>query len=574
MKLCFRALALLLLLLTCFAVSCNKDGDSTEPATDGVSDSPLEENREYMPLDADVKILCTRQWSNEMKEYCDRIAAAIKEKSGLELEVIYKSENAGKEIVVGYLDNHAGSAEAYNSISIDQYAVCVNDSSAVVAAYKTELLAKAVEEFLARSIVRVGGEWKIASVPPTGDGNDASRAITAYRIVYAADAESYITDEIVPYIKETIASKYKIDIPAVSDAEPESEYEIVIGNTNRATDATKRLLSDTDESDVYRSAVAVDQNKLFALGREKNSLKVSVAKLLERVIYSDYGPKLFDLKSKMYLSMEMAAANERALAEGSDVRVMSYNVLNPAWGLDENRTLNKVENRIDRIIDLLLYYRPDVVGLQEASVEWHNALGDMFIDMGAYEMACKTSNGGAPNMTGFLYNPATLRVVDEYVIDIVENSDHRVVSVAVFETLADGKRFVVINTHPAPTSHASYAEHMQKINEIELVELEKYKELPVLLTGDFNTKENREEYATLVETLGVKNVKFEADVMIHNYAGTGFKAPAKCEGNRCIDHIFINANVDPKLYSAVIKDGIQYGSDHLPIYADVALGQS
>jgi endonuclease/exonuclease/phosphatase family metal-dependent hydrolase len=174
-------------------------------------------------------------------------------------------------------------------------------------------------------------------------------------------------------------------------------------------------------------------------------------------------------------------------------------------------------------------------------------------------------------MTGFLYNPATVKVVDSYVIDIVPDSEIRVVSVAVFERLESGEQFVVMNTHPAPQEQASYGDHMKKIAEIECAEMEKYKDMPVFLVGDFNTRENQQEYADFTAALGVKNVKYEADQLLHDYAGNGFKAPVENNGSRCIDHIFINENIDAKLYSAVIHDGIERGSDHIPIYADVAL---
>jgi diacylglycerol kinase family enzyme len=57
--------------------------------------------------------------------------------------------------------------------------------------------------------------------------------------------------------------------------------------------------------------------------------------------------------------------------------------------------------------------------------------------------------------------------MEEYVVHYTDwaDSDIRVVSFAVFETLADGKRFVMTNTHPAP--HAQhYSGHMAELNRI------------------------------------------------------------------------------------------------------------
>ena len=213
---------------------------------------------------------------------------------------------------------------------------------------------------------------------------------------------------------------------------------------------------------------------------------------------------------------------------------------------------------------------PDVIGLQETSEEWHAFFDKTLVNTGIYSKCCENINSKY-NMTGFMYNPQTVKVVDSYVIDFVPNSEYRVVSVAVFERLEGGEQFVVMNTHPAPQSQESYGAHMKKITEIESAEMEKYKDLPVFLTGDFNTRENQKEYTDFLAALGVKNAKYEADQLLHDYAGNNFKKPVENDGTRCIDHIFINENVDAKLYSAVIHDGIERGSDHLPIYADVAL---
>ena len=49
-------------------------------------------------------------------------------------------------------------------------------------------------------------------------------------------------------------------------------------------------------------------------------------------------------------------------------------------------------------------------------------------------------------------------------------------ALSIFETLASGERFVLINTHPAPQSQKPYAEHMKAIMEIESAEMEKYKD--------------------------------------------------------------------------------------------------
>ena len=154
-----------------------------------------------------------------------------------------------------------------------------------------------------------------------------------------------------------------------------------------------------------------------------------------------------------------------------------------------------------------------------------------------------------------------------------KNSEIRVFSVAVFEKLSDGTRFVVTNTHPAPTGQAeNYARNFADLLKIADVELEKYKDLPVIMTGDFNTKEQAEMYRTFMNTAGVKDAKYEADTLVRDYCTySGWQKAPKSGNANCIDHIFVNSKTDVKLFNVVIDHDVPNTSDHIPIYADIAL---
>lgn len=254
-----------------------------------------------------------------------------------------------------------------------------------------------------------------------------------------------------------------------------------------------------------------------------------------------------------------------------DIRIMSYNILNPDWTSAPNTA---VEDRIVLVRDIVNDFAPDVIGLQEAEVKWQAAIEVALCDNGTYKFACKLNKTEKPNMTTFLYNTKTLKLVDEYVIDIDEHSDIRVVSMAIFEKISDGKRFLVTNTHPSPSiSQAeNYKRHMEYITTILKYHFNKNSDMPIIMTGDFNTREQSEYYTKLMNDLGVKDAKYEAETLVRDYSTcSGFnKQPVK--GNAyCIDHIFVNNNVDVKLFDVIIDHDVQKASDHLPIYADIML---
>ena len=261
-------------------------------------------------------------------------------------------------------------------------------------------------------------------------------------------------------------------------------------------------------------------------------------------------------------------ADDPALTEGADIRVMSYNVLNPKWN-----TSAPIDGRDDIVAEVIKYYMPDVVGVQETAEVWHNALKSRLVDTGYYAMACAKTTSGKYNMTTFLYNPETLRLVDEYVIDLDAGSDIRVFAVAVFEKIADGERFVVTNTHPAPASSQpeNYARNFASIIALVGDEMAKHEGLPVIMTGDFNTKEQAEAYTELMSAAGVKDAKYEAEILRRDYStARAWGAEIHAGNAACIDHIFVNDEAEVKLYNVVIGHNVDAASDHIPIYADIA----
>ena len=66
------------------------------------------------------------------------------------------------------------------------------------------------------------------------------------------------------------------------------------------------------------------------------------------------------------------------LAEGADLRIMSYNILHPDW------SRVPVKGRDEIVAGILQYYMPDVVALQEAGAKWHKALTPLLVEPGVF----------------------------------------------------------------------------------------------------------------------------------------------------------------------------------------------
>ena len=270
---------------------------------------------------------------------------------------------------------------------------------------------------------------------------------------------------------------------------------------------------------------------------------------------------------------ETEADDASELTEGADLRIMSYNIMHPDW------SHVSVKGRDEIVAAILRCYMPDVIALQEAGAKWHKALIPLLMDSGVYAPACRQSNadGFVFNTTSFLYNPQTVSLVEEYILDLEIKNATRVFSVAVFETLTDGSRFVVANTHPAPRNEPEkYARNMADLTAFAADVVEKYADLPVIIAGDFNTPEQSDLYLRFMNEAGVKDAKYEAKVLVRScstYFGYQVE-PDPDNADCCVDHIFVNDRVNVELFNAVIDHDARNASDHVPIYADIDLKES
>ena len=382
--------------------------------------------------------------------------------------------------------------------------------------------------------------------------------ILDYRIVYDADGSSAVASDVASRLQNDLAWEIGI-VPDTVDA---VSNEIVLGAAARSNEKVASYLTGgANELSEFDFAVVVESGKIYLAANTNAGLYQALDKLVELATAGT-------IADGIYLKDAYNTTDAAELADGADVRVMSYNVLYSTEYL--------VEDRIGNFLNILGYYKPDVIGLQETSsgsnAGWHEYIQDALVSDGIYKKACYASESVSGLMTTFLYNPDTVKLIDEYVIDLEEASQIRLLAVAVFERITDGQRFVVTNTHPAPYGSTNYSANLTAMLTAAKTELAKYSDLPVLMVGDFNTDESDGEYNTIMSELGVVDTKYAADTMVRAYnTWSGFGVDPVEGSDYCIDHIFANGNVDPILYNIVIDHDVKNTSDHIPLYADVKL---
>lgn len=250
-----------------------------------------------------------------------------------------------------------------------------------------------------------------------------------------------------------------------------------------------------------------------------------------------------------------------------ETRVVSFNV--------RCRDVNEepVETRHHIVVEEILKLDPDICGLQEVTSGWRNEiikrLGDKYTFIGEIR----------DNLPDGEYSPIIFKS-DKYTLldsgtfwisetpDVMSTSwDSACFRVCTYVKLRDnetGKVFAHLNTH---LDHAGKEARKNGAKLISDFIKDNYSDIPVILTGDFNSSIFSGAYRGIIKS-GMKDARFNAENSEHY--GTYHDAKPILQPFYTIDFIFASSMVNIKTYKTVTV-GIEsrFVSDHFPVYADV-----
>lgn len=252
--------------------------------------------------------------------------------------------------------------------------------------------------------------------------------------------------------------------------------------------------------------------------------------------------------------------------EGS-IRVMSFNVLY------DGKNERAMKNRRGIAVEKILQIDPDILGVQEATHEWMKWFNSKLKD---YKHVGVGRDDGdiEGEFAAIFYHKDKYKLLDSGTFWISETPDipsrswasacNRICTWAVFEDLKTGQKFAHLNTHLDHVSNQA----RQKGVEMILDKAAEYGGLPVIVTGDFNFRENSALYKTITADL-LEDTKFAAPDTMHHATFHNFM-PAGMQGDTILDYIFVSKNIRSLLYRVETQgvDG-RAVSDHYPIYADL-----
>ncbi len=254
-----------------------------------------------------------------------------------------------------------------------------------------------------------------------------------------------------------------------------------------------------------------------------------------------------------------------------DVKVMSYNVYIAGTGK------KSPENRGELVTKTIRGEMPDSFGLQEADIAWVNRVSEA---MPEYAWAGVGRDDGAEDgeFSPVFYLKDKYKLVDSGTFWLSETPDtpskgwdavcKRICTWVILEEKESGKRYAHMNAHMDHIG-VKARENGAKL----IAEKASSFDMPVVVTGDFNTDEGTDAYNTIISA-GFMDTKYCADetMSMGTYHNFGMKNVEK-KGASPIDFIFVSyakAKVESYKVLSGKVDGA-YSSDHYPVVSKMKL---
>lgn len=274
------------------------------------------------------------------------------------------------------------------------------------------------------------------------------------------------------------------------------------------------------------------------------------------------------------------------------IRVISYNIRynTPADGE------NAWPHRKNRVVGLLNKYQPDLIGLQEVRKEMLDELIPMLPDFDWVGVG-RDDGKSAGEFAAIFYRKDRLRMIESGNIWLSETPEvvgsvgwdasmARIASWAIFVDRLDESQIRHVNTH---FDHRGEVAQVESARLLRTFLAEVAVDIPTIITGDFNCNETSAPYQNLTEDGEATRPLINAQTVSetpHEGPNKTFNGTFTEPLQERIDYIFIrdveateqNATTHGSIHvlrHAVLTDNEdgRYPSDHLPVLADIRLGE-
>ncbi len=551
------SLILAALMLMAALAACDR-----APDTDGETDTQGEDTAYNTPAETELQLV--KDGKALYKIYCvdvdtyydaaEYIRNDLGRKAGVKFEFAYGEDLGGNTSII-YVG--ADCEEAGAHISYNGYGAVFKDGDIYICAVKPENVALAASKLCStisakqyvtkdeNGLVQMSIPTSLAFIyEPDYELKGAkllSSEVEKYRIVISEGA-TLATKMIAERLATDIANLTGFMPKIVSDKAASQECEIVIGSTNRRTD------SPTLSAHGY-SAVGDGSRLYISYGSA-----AACEKIYERI------RELFSVDT-VNLSGEI---DDRLTVEKpeDDIRIMTSNVLFTGDGDIPYR------QRAALLSQLYLDYMPDFIGLQEAK----DGIGEeIYKGVSEYYGRISQLTGHTP----ILYRKDVwIPCTDGSGADIQKASRREHCwgyEWVMFERIDDPSVKIIVGNLHFPPNGQEYAHKrpaaMDEFNaEVQRLE-EIYSDIPMVFTGDYNTKVTTERKEELDDG-------WAEDIVVDTSLVCGSQLTDDNDdiNGSSIDHVCVNTeHIEVIRHRRVSYSLMTKSSDHVPIFVDIRL---
>ena len=564
----FAALLLALVMLLTVMIAC--DGGEAETTLPETTEAVIEETEAPAPdpikLTDGNKALYTIVRPDESEatfELTKKLVEDLKTATGVDFKqttdfISWSTvrDPEAYEIIVGFT-NYDETTALLKELKYFDWAVVVRGNKILITAYTDASLRKAVNYFRTDVIPLIAksddGSCEIAALEDhiyrgtynidtvTLDGNPLQN----YTVVYGKDAPA--GEAAAQKVVDVLASATGIYLPIMSDKEAEGEFEILVGKTNRAASAGSEVVPNLSYN------VSLQSGKLVF-----DCLSIQTAEAAARKLYAakmSSGANIA-LTSGELCSGTLLTETEFPMTAGSDIRIVTYNVLTEKWGGTETSARSEVFGAF------LEVYKPDVVGVQEVCEKWRKYLPEY---IGDYKLIGTVREDKGYSYSAIVYNAAKYEVLAQgcETYSYHASAECRNMSWAVFLDPKTGVKFAFISTH-WDFGDEENKQNMRKVQAEEMTakinSLKAEYDCPVIITGDFNCNNNSSSYKYFMEINGMTNALTSSEYYYN------------AKGTTSIDFVMITKEDGVfKGYRKLLENGLDVLSDHKANLADIDL---
>lgn len=237
---------------------------------------------------------------------------------------------------------------------------------------------------------------------------------------------------------------------------------------------------------------------------------------------------------------------------------------------------NLWQDRYTHLTDLIKFHEFEIFGVQEAFKE---QLNDMSAKLPNFKYIGVGRDDGADKgeHSSIFYDTRRFEVGESGTFWLSATDTKtpnkgwdaalpRICTWGIFKDKKNGKKFIFMNTH---FDHVGVEARKESAKLILTKAKELAKNLPLILTGDFNIDENNEAYFTLSKS-GVVEDTYDLAEMVYepNSSFNSWGKSIKEKGR--IDHIFITKPFKVHKYGILTDTYMgKFPSDHFPVYVEL-----